>query len=882
MPVEPVPCGDGGGSTPVDVTTCCSPSIASAPLCRADGSTVLLVVRSGCVECGDAADSPAVAGWIDAATGVFTAGAAPADSGPCESGCVDTVCRQLCDDADGDGEADTTYSELWCIRADGSAELVLTYRDDPSVPYMPVAPVDCAYGCPETETVTLCDENGPFLRRYTWLQGVATFEDFALDGISAHVVTGTVGVCDTSEPCEAQSTPAATLGLCLADGTPIAVVVTRDCTGAVAQDGWVNLTTGTYTAGGPPVGAMACGNPRSISTTGTFCDVDPVTGDVHGLVLIEYTYDTDGAVASVHLIDATTGQPYTVEGEVTTCPAGVAQPERDIVQLCDTTAGGAVIEFVRDFARDENGQITGHSDYRLDGTPYAPTGTVGRCSGDCRDCEQVIVCDVPADTTAAKITHVAATGSGASGTLPNGVGWTVPGGSQLADFWPVGLYPAPTAGPLNVTFARPVSVAWDAKVGRSGTNVGALVMPAGTVLVSLAAGHLWDAATRTLTAGPTAGTVTATSPASAFRHDGPVTALAFSSAGGTPLALGQRQVGNFVVTPATQPFVRTTCRGCNGAVTTVTNTLLDGTTTYTPSGTVRVCQPPPAPEGRDVEVTPMCVVDNATGGILQRIIAEVTYDTTTGDRLSVAYVDPLTWGPVAVPGGAHLDVCPDGQPDPVPDVEVVQLCDLVDGEQPVPFLRHLAYLPGATAPTVVDTALDGATPYALTGTAGACSTSCGVQAVLEECRCDDVDGDGVGEVGYVELVGIDCDGRLTSLGTYTSGLTAPYTPVAPVDCDAPGEEAGADPAFGVQARRTELTAGASWSAASWPTLQSVTAVAHGGTGTITTEGGTSTLYAAESATWSVGRDVDAALRGPLTITADTGTVTVTYTTGVQL
>ncbi|MEV7003559.1 hypothetical protein AB0N62_38665 [Streptomyces sp. NPDC093982] len=58
MPVESIPCDDGGTGTPVEVTTCCSPSIASAPLCCADGTTVLLVARSGCVDCGATAAAP--------------------------------------------------------------------------------------------------------------------------------------------------------------------------------------------------------------------------------------------------------------------------------------------------------------------------------------------------------------------------------------------------------------------------------------------------------------------------------------------------------------------------------------------------------------------------------------------------------------------------------------------------------------------------------------------------------------------------------------------------------------------------------------------------------------------------------------------------------
>ncbi|WP_406321848.1 hypothetical protein [Streptomyces sp. NBC_00519] len=423
MAVEPIPCAPGGDGTPVEVnvTTCCAPSIASAALCREDGTTVLLVVRSGCVECGEAAQDPQVVGWIDPASGVFTPGTPPADVGPCDTGCVDTICVQRCDDTDGDGAGDATYNELWCVHKDGSTELVLTYQGDPSQPYGPVSPVNCEYGCVETQTYMLCDASGAFLRRITIGAGQHIVEDLGLDGLTPHTVTGTVGAC----------------------------------------------------AGDSTVTAL---------------------------------------------------------------------PERDLTILCDTAADGTITTFVRDYQRDASGQITGHSDYTLDGQPYTPSGTVG------------------------------------------------------------------------------------------------------------------------------------------------------------------------------------------------------------------VCGPAPEP--------------------------------------------------------------------------------------------------------------------------------CPAQSVFQECRCDDTDGDGIGDTDYVELLAVDCAGTLTSLGTYTEDLSAPYTPVAPVDCETGA--GGADAATGVQARRVQLAPGQTWNAATFPTLQAVTAVAFGGTGTITTTDGASTLHDGEAASWSVARDSDALLTGPLTIRADTGTVTITYTTGVTL
>ncbi len=474
---------------------------------------------------------------------------------------------------------------------------------------------------------------------------------------------------------------------------------------------------------------------------------------------------------------------------------------------------------------------------------------------------------------------------------------------------------------------------------------------------------------------------------------------------------------------------------------TIRDTLLDGTE-YVPVGEVGVCAGSPA--GRDIELTPMCVVNNSDGSLVQRVLAEITYDTATGARLEVNYVDPATWGPVPVPGGAHIDVCPDPDPaEPCGDTEIAQLCDLTyDPQAPIatpaadfaltgnvvvgnagttlwfaqanqeangvaeltvsgllpavmyqfrfasawigtgapnpvanaaiyeleildgatvlasrtrnvsngsavfpggtltedlppvafiapatgavtirftdqttgggtnnrdlflmplevrtavltlnstPFLRRFTFDCDGVLTSSQDLALDGATPYVVEGEVGSCTADgdttaavspCDVQNVLQACRCDDTDGDGFADTDYVELLAVDCDGALTSMGTYLPDLSAPYAPVAPVDCNQTDE--GAPPAVGVQARRLELAAGASWSAADHPTLQSVTAVAHAGTGTVTTADGTSTLHTSEAATWSVGRADDALLSGPLTIAADTGTVTITFTTGVTL
>lgn len=260
-------------------------------------------------------------------------------------------------------------------------------------------------GCNATTTaLVLCDVAGDgtataFVRTTTYdCEGeVLGTLDRDLAG-AEYTPTGTVGVCPAAPDCESPTTPTATIGLCLADGTPIAVTVIRDCEGVVTSEGWINLTTGTFSAGAPPVGTAACGgDSQSVQVSGTFCDVDGA-GEVVGLVLIEYSYAADGTIDSVRLVDATTGDTYVPVGEITTCPAGTSQPEQDVIQLCDVAADGTSTPFVRDYRRDELGAISGHSDYLLDGTAYVPTGTVGICGPElCRNSSTILVCDVPAD-----------------------------------------------------------------------------------------------------------------------------------------------------------------------------------------------------------------------------------------------------------------------------------------------------------------------------------------------------------------------------------------------------------------------------------------------------------------------------------------------------
>ncbi|CAL9613014.1 hypothetical protein SUDANB1_05667 [Streptomyces sp. enrichment culture] len=782
-------CGSGGGGGGTG-DSCCAPSITSTLLCRPDCSTILVVMQSGCVDCGAAPTTPEVVGWVDTATGVFTAGAAPADTGSCDGcgGCVDTVCVTRCDDTDGDGAADASYSELWCIQQDGTTELVLTYQGDPSTPYTPVAPVDCEFGSMDCHTQLLCDDSGAFLRRYTFVSdGTASFLDVALDGETPHVVIGTVRDCAQASDCDQPREPAATVGLCLADGTPIAVVVTRDCQGITREEGWINLTTGAYSTGNPPAGVMACGESRSVSTTGTFCDVD-ASGNVVGLVLIEYTYAADGSVSSVRLVDATTGQTYTAQGTVTTCPAGVDQPEQDLVVLCDVAADGTVTRFIRDYRRDENGQIVGHTDYTLAGATYQPAGTVTVCQGEpaepCRNTSTLLLCDLPTDGTPAP---------------------------TVTDTAPGSFYPYPTG------------------VATAGAQT------------------LWDGGTLTFPAAsaPQPGTT------------GTVRTAAANVQAPRPVCdAGTAHVSVQVDVAQLGPddgCAATGFLGLYNGTSEADRIALDTTPRNTPAGwtgTLTVEADVPAADLAAGNIAVVLAFDayDDSGGVcpgvrhtawqLSQFAATVVYDQTGCDTQFLRNV--------------------------VTDCETGQVI------------------------AVTDTTLTGQ-PYTVTGAAGQCQAGggnccpeppCPAQNIVQADRCDDTTGDGLADTSYVELLGVDCTGTPTSLGTYTCDLSAQYTPTAPVDCDAP--DPVVERPVGVQAHRVQLGNGQTWQAARYGTLRAVQATARGGAGQITTAEGTSTLFDGETAEWSITRDMDVRLIGPLTITATTGAVVVNWTEGVDL
>jgi len=183
--------------------------------------------------------------------------------------------------------------------------------------------------------------------------------------------------------CPELTTSIATTGLCLDDNTPIAIVVTRDCDGVVTEDGWLDLTTGTFTAGPPPPGTSACTTDNyDFALSGWLCDILP-DGSVAGIALVQIERDGSGAVIGITLIGVD-GLPYVPVGTMTRCPEDRLAAE----VLCD--AGAANTPFVRFYTYSPVGSIPAR-DTDLDGNPYVVVGPVVRCLTEIDDSTPVDV-----------------------------------------------------------------------------------------------------------------------------------------------------------------------------------------------------------------------------------------------------------------------------------------------------------------------------------------------------------------------------------------------------------------------------------------------------------------------------------------------------------
>lgn len=542
---------------------------------------------------------------------------------------------------------------------------------------------------------------------------------------------------DASACCSASL---ATTGLCLGDGTPIAVVTTTPCAecgeaaGAPAAAGWINLLTGAFAAGNPPAGSEPCLNQQQQFQVGQWCDLD-AAGEVIAPVLVEYEYSDTGALIGIRTLTPG-GDPYVVAGTLGICPGAVDDVEYLI--LCDVLGDGTSVPFLRALTPNGDGTSTA-DDTTLDGTaPYAPAGTVSACAGPCRTTFSEILCEASGLQTYASIAtnratdrvRVAAPGPtlGDLNLSPlfggGSVTSAVPALPSVAQVQYYG------AGNIVLPAGEPCGPPTDVQITMSArfTNNGPGTGQATSVLFSLL-----DGTTILANSGVAGGnpgqsfprTVTATVPLSALMS-GQITMGLYVEATQNNHRESwtidqwslQVQSTEAIAGCGGTEFRRTFVQDCeSGDIVAQVDTTLAGAP-YTVAGAVSSCPTEEAATGTDVETWPLCVID-ADGVVLQHIRAEQIYDAAGFAVGAPRLVDAVTGGAITLPGGAHIGVCPGECCD---TGQTVLLCDVEIGIS-TPFLRRLTYAPGADVATVVDTALDGVTPYVPAGDVSVCGSA---------------------------------------------------------------------------------------------------------------------------------------------------------------
>lgn len=404
---------------------------------------------------------------------------------------------------------------------------------------------------------------------------------------------GTVITPDTWTPGECAGSVFTTTGLCLADGTPIGIVIRRTAEDVIVQDGWVNLLTGAFSAGAPPVGTQACGQNLNIQTSDVLCDMNTGTGAVIALVLIQYNYNPDGSVASTDIISATTGAPYVPAGTITVCPTDTAVPDNDMQVLCDRQADGTLVPLIRDYRRDAVGAINGFTDYTLGGGAYVVTGTVQSCIP--RDVESVVLC---ADNGTFVRTYTYTQGGAVSTFTDN----TLTGGA----FVPSGTVRiCPPGGDTEVT-----------------------------ILCDLAGGNSVPFLRRQTFDGSGAVTSTVdTTPGGApYVVDGPVASCA-------AIDTEPQVLCDVSAAGVSTPFLRRYSYAASGLLVGTNDTQLNGSTGYAPTGTVMNCF------GRDAESEVLC----DSSAVPVQFVRTYTYSAA---GVVTGFTDATLAGAPFVPTGA--------------------------------------------------------------------------------------------------------------------------------------------------------------------------------------------------------------------------------------
>jgi hypothetical protein len=498
----------------------------------------------------------------------------------------------------------------------------------------------------------------PFLRTLCrdCATGETTVTDTTLDGTTAYQVLGTTGACETPpgtdceivQLCDVQHQVPAVLP---SFGTPDEQWQTLAANGVRWMKRGLDMASGDgwYLAADNAPERFDFDRPVSIRYTVRFSGPTatplriPAGWYLDSINTVQHTWNaatrtispTASATQvgeSVFKTDALTAQ--TMFAPVLT-GAQTAGQTSQYGQI--TVAADVAVPFLRTLCRDAGGVTT--ADTTLDGvTLYEVQGEAGTCpeppstSSPCADCETLILCDSGSPATI--------TGTAAQGTLANGVAYTARNPGPLSTgtampariansdgiaFWGLHSFPNLADAPTRWTFSLPSVVEFSVYLIGSPTNPPSnqAQLPVGLEVLSLPENYTYDPATGVLTRtwdGTTDSCTYVTDPQpehmARFRTPGPVTSLTTQPGQGSRIAACTTfftyYVGAFSVAPGGQ-FLRRICRDCDGQVTSVTDTLMDGVTPYVPVGDVGQCQQEPPCDLSVVEECTYSMPDGAVG-----------------------------------------------------------------------------------------------------------------------------------------------------------------------------------------------------------------------------------------------------------------------------
>lgn len=466
------------------------------------------------------------------------------------------------------------------------------------------------------------------------------------------------------------------------------------------------------------------------------------------------TYRRDAAgvltIADTYLNGATA---YTVQGQV--APCGADASSETLLALCDSNAG-VITPFLRRYTIDAAGTVTAvdttldgvtpyavmgivdlcagdsrhevlcdelgafvrvysggsHQDYELDGiTPYTPTGAVERCADSSDTASYILLCDD--QTPACELDNRLVSGS-----------WTITGnasddgGDQLTFEQVAGSAPDGVAEQV-ATVTAGNTYAFSATLAKVG-------VAERTLIVTI------DGKSRTYT-GDSEILITVVA-------EGATLTVTITDAS-QGLAAEQAEVTGIglyciaTAAPTATPFLRRVCANCEGSATSG-DFALDGVTAYTVAGVVKRCD--------DLQIVNSwaVVLCDDRGAFLRRFVLYGN-GLHAGDDYELDGITAYT------PTGEVRTCTPEQRA-----VSTFVLCDDVG-----PFMRHIARGADGTITAVADTALDGITSYAVTGTVGRCMEC---QPIVVGTRCYDK----AGAIGKLAVL-VDCRGAVTYVDQVT-------------------------------------------------------------------------------------------------------------------